>query len=53
MRMVIFMQIVCVILAMVAMGQSLKTNATKFDKVAYIVTSFLYLIFCYALQGVR
>ena len=53
MGMSLIVQIVCILLAMVSMGQSIRTGAATYEKVLYAVFSLIYLVLCIVLQGVR
>lgn len=53
MLMKVLMQIVALIMSMACTGQAFKANATKFDKIAFPIIGFAFLICCAAIQGVQ
>lgn len=46
-------QCVCVIFSLVCLGQTIKRDASNFDKVLFGVFCFIFLMLCVGLQGVR
>ena len=46
-------QCTCVIFSLVCLGQTIKRDASNFDKVLFGVFCFLFLILCIGLQEVR
>ena len=46
-------QCVCVIFSLVCLGQTIKRDASNFDKVLFGIFCFLFLMLCVGLQGVR
>ena len=46
-------QCVCVVFSLVCLGQTIKRDASNFDKVLFGVFCFIFLMLCVGLQGVR
>lgn len=53
MIMTFLMQVVALIMSMACTGQAFKANATKFDKIAFPIIGFAFLLCCVAIQGVQ
>lgn len=49
----IVVQCACVLFSLVCLGQTIKRNATNFDKSLFGVFCILFLLLCVGLQGVR
>ena len=49
----IIVQCACVLFSLVCLGQTIKRNATNFDKVLFGGFCFLFLMLCIGIQGVR
>ena len=46
-------QCACVIFSLVCLGQTIKRDASNFDKALFGAFCFLFLMLCVGLQGVR
>lgn len=46
-------QCACVLFSLVCLGQTIKRDASNFDKVLFGVFCFIFLMLCVGLQGVR
>ena len=46
-------QCACILFSLVCLGQTIKKEATNFDKGLFGVFCFLFLVLCIGLQGVR
>ena len=49
----IVVQCACVLFSLVCLGQTIKRDASNFDKALFGVFCFLFLMLCVGLQGVR
>lgn len=46
-------QCVCVVFSLVCLGQTIKRDASNFDKVLFGIFCYAFLMLCVGLQGVR
>ena len=51
--MIVVIQIMCILLSLICIGQAIKNGATKFDKISFCVFSLIFLLLCVGLQGVK
>ena len=51
--MIVVIQIMCILLSLICIGQAIKNGATKFDKISFCVFCFIFLLLCVCLQGVK
>lgn len=51
--MVVVIQIMCILLSLICIGQAIKNGATKFDKISFCVFCLIFLLLCVGLQGVK
>lgn len=43
---------ICALLSIVALGHAMQKGSTRFDKIAFSVISFAYILMCMHLMGV-
>lgn len=51
--MIVVIQIMCILLSLICIGQAVKNGATNFDKVYFSVFCLIFLLLCVGLQGVK
>ena len=51
--MIVVVQIMCILLSLICIGQAIKTGVTKFDKISFCVFCLIFLLLCVGLQGVK
>ena len=51
--MIVVIQIMCILLSLICIGQAIKNGATKFDKISFCVFCLIFLLLCVSLQGVK
>lgn len=53
MVMITIAQVVCAIMSVASLGNSMKKDASKFDRIVYCVCSIGYILLCVGFQGVK
>ena len=51
--MIVVIQIMCILLSLICVGQAIKNGATRFDKISFCVFCLIFLLLCVGLQGVK
>jgi hypothetical protein len=51
--MIVVIQIMCILLSLICVGQAIKNEATRFDIISFCVFCIIFLLLCVGLQGLK
>lgn len=49
--MITIVQVICILFALISIGQAIKNSATNFDKISFSILCILFLLLCVSLRG--